>query len=657
MPSSTSNEEIDAFIRQISAEQALGMTRRLWGSVKQRRSEDGLLPRSAYVKALQHAARRILAKLEDAGFDADTWRTYTDFFLQAILAYGTSEVQPYLYLVEQLMAAVLAFPTRPVPLLKEYLYCVVARSTQRRKEMAAYMAQNPSGELSALERGPDLEYDNNFVACVVARPVMDVATVLEGLPTHMTFAHCHAIVHLKLCNPLKIPGCAYVTGGYCCDTCGLRGIRVGFQALVYDDEESDSAESNVDVRSNAQISRKKNYGFDMCMVCAVSFHAQQRENLLALMHAPHVAYAVGHAAGVVVVSAHYHARRHFVSRDSASLRPARALAASPSSKKTSSNSTAVADNNENSGELSDTIVGDSTSSIGSEEGAAAATRSAGKRLPLRPPLRKVGDSVAVAPQPPLTRGAASAGFVISLTLCLAPYGARPIAWVLSDAETHVDMQHMDEMLNQRLGPSSDWRSRVAVRRKNALSVHAAATRRRAAEVPVATSRSATPASVSSAPYTRPSGRALPGAPTVVAQVRSTSRPPANDGNDAGTCAICLCPFEGENPFIETSCHHCFHVGCIEEYTRTAGDVCPLCRASHVLPDMSRSTALAKNTYHVEVTLTEEESLWPYVDVCVGAILTRDGNYRNATSIAAAQCVRMYPNQIRVFDGQAPQTCL
>ncbi|KAG5503179.1 hypothetical protein GH5_04241 [Leishmania sp. Ghana 2012 LV757] len=657
MPSSTPDHGIDVPIRQISARQALERTRQLWESVRRRRREDGLLPRSAYAELLQHTARRILAKLEDAGFDADTWKTYTGFFMQAILAYGTSEVEPYLYVVEQLMTAVLAFPSQPVPLLKEYLHCIMAQSTQHSRELAAYVAQNPSGELSALVRVPDLEYDDNFVACVAARPATDVVKMLESLPRQLTFAHRHAIVRLKLCNPLKIPGCAYVSAGYCCDTCRLRGIRVGFQAMVYDDEAAYSTGSNCNVRSDAQISRRRNYGFDVCMACVVVFYAQQRENLLALMHVPHCAYAFGHVAGVAVLSARYYVRRHSVSRDPARPHHRSILATSTSSQTTSSNLTAAAEPDENIFDLSDTLVGYSTSSFGSEEGAATITHSAAKLPPLRPPLRKVSKSVTTVPQLPVTRGTASAGSVVSLTLCLAPYGARPIAWVLSDTEKHVEMQHMDEMLIQRLGPGSDWRSRVAVHRLNKISLHAASDRERAADAPAATSRSATLMRVNDASGSPCCGEAVPDSPTMLAQVLSTSSRLADTNVDVEICPICLSSFEGESPFIETSCHHWFQVGCIEEYTRTAGDVCPLCRAADVLPDMSRAAALTKNIYHVEVMLTEEECLWSYVDVCVGAILTRDGNYRNATSIAAAECVRLYPNQTKVFDRQVPQTCL
>lgn len=655
MPSASSHHGIDTSIRQISTAQALERTRQLWESVKQRSNEDDILPRSKYVEVLRYTARRILVKLEDAGFEADTWRTYTSFIAQAILAYGTSEAQSYLCIVERLMSAVLAFSTRPVPLLKEYLHCTAAQSTQRNEELPAYMASKPFGKFPALEPLPDLEYDDDFVACVAPCPVMDVISVLERLPRQLTFAHSHGIVHLRLCNPLKIPGCAYVSAGYSCDTCHLRGIRVGFQAMVYDNEEANGAQSQYNVRSEAQISSRKSYGFDVCVACAVFFYARQQQHLLALMRAPHFTYAFGHAAGVKVLSASYRARWNSVSHDTTSFRHLGATAMSLSSQKASGSIVATAAH-ENSDNLSYAVVGYTTSSFGSEEGAAVVKSMAIKRPPGRPPVRKVSGNATAVPLPPVTRCVVSAGFVVSFTLSLAPYGARPIAWVLSDAEKRIDMQRLDDMLVRGLGPGSDWRSRVVVCRKTQVPLRAAVTRRSAADVPEARAHSTTPVKSSHASNRPFGGKTLPYGPTLLPRVLATNSRLVDVTDDLETCAICLCPVEGENPIIETSCHHWFHVGCIEEHTHTAGDVCPLCRATHVLPDMSRATALAKNIYYVEVALTDEECLWPCVDVCVGVILTRDGNYRNATSIAAAECVRLYPNQVKGSGWQASQAC-
>ncbi|CAG9575043.1 conserved hypothetical protein [Leishmania major strain Friedlin] len=656
MPSAFSCHGIDTSIRQITTAQALERTQQLWEIVKQRSTEDGLLPRSMYVEVLRYTARRILVKLEDAGFDADTWRTYTSFLTQAILAYGTAEAQSYLCIVERLMSAVLAFPTRPVPLLKEYLHCAVAQSTQRNEELLVYMANKPFGKLPPLARLPDLEYGDDFVARVAPHSVMDVMSVLERLPSQLTFAHSHAIVHLKLCNPLKIPGCGYVSAGYFCDTCRLRGIRVGFQAMVYDNEGADGAQSKCSVRSDAQINHRKSYGFDVCMACAVFFYAQQQQHLLALMHAPHFAYAFGHAAGVTVLSASCRARWHSVRHDSTSFQHLGVTAASLSSHKASNNSIAATEAHERSDNLLGAVVGYTISSFDPDEGVAVPKSMAIKRPPVRPPVRKVNGNATAAPQPPVTRCVASAGFVVSFTLSLAPYGARPIAWVLSDADKRVDMQHMDEMLAQRLGPESDWRSCVAVRRKTQMPLRAGVTRRSAADMPAATPHSAKPAKSSHASHRLFGDKTLPHGPKLLPQVLGTSSRLVDVNDDLDTCAICLCPVEGENPIIETTCHHWFHVGCIEEHTHTAGDVCPLCRATHILPDMSRAAALARNIYHVEVTLTDEECLSPCVDVCVGVILTRDGNYHDATSIAAAECVRLYPIQMKGSGQQVSQAC-
>ncbi|TPP40654.1 hypothetical protein CGC21_8260 [Leishmania donovani] len=501
--------------------------------------------------------------LEYAGFDADTWWTYRSFFTQTILAHGTSEAQSYLCIVERLISAVLAFPTRPVSLLEEHLHCAVAQSTQRNEELLVYMVNKPFGKLPALEWLPGPEYGDDFVACVARRPVRDVMSVLERLPRQLTFARSDAI------------------------------------AMVYDNEEADAAQSKYNMHSDVQVSHRKSYGLDACMTYAAFFYTQPQQHLLPLMHAPHFTYAFGHAAGVKVLSASCRARRHSVSHDSTGFQHLGVTAASLSSHKAPSNSVTATEGHENSDKLSDAVAGFTTSSFGSEEGAA----------------------------PPVTRCMASVGIVVSFTLSLAPYGAWLIARVLSDAEKRVDVQRMDEML-----------------------AHSAA------DVPAATPHSAMPAKSSHAFHRLFGGNTLPHGPTLLPQVLGTSSRLVGVDDVLDTCAICLCRVEGENPIIETRCHHWFQVGCMEEDTHTAGDVRPLCCATHVLPDMSRATALAKNIYHVEVILTDEECLLPCVDVCVGVILTRDGNYRNATSIAAAECVRLYPNQMKGSDRQVSQAC-
>ncbi|GET89125.1 hypothetical protein, conserved [Leishmania tarentolae] len=648
---------IDLSIRQISAAQALERTQQLWERVQQQRKENDLLPQSTYVEVLCYTARRILVKLEDVGFDADTWRTYTNFFTQAVLAYGTSEMQSYLRIVERLMKVILAFPTRPLSLLQEYLYCVVAQAAQRNEEVATYVADNPSSKLPVLERLPDLEYDDKFVACVEPRPVMDVISLLGRLPKQLTFAHSNAVVHLRLSNPLKIPGCAYVSAGYSCDTCHLRGIRVGFQAMVYDNDEADASQSTCNVRSDAEISSKKSYGFDVCVACAVFLYAQQQQHLLALLHATHFTFAFGHAAGVKVLSASCCARWCSSSIDFTSPSHLGSATTSLPSQKPLSNSTVATETHGSRMNFFDPVVGFVTRNLGIAEGSAAAHSKVIKRPPVRPPVRKMNENSTTAPQPPLTRCVTNAGYTISFTLSLSPYGARPIAWVLSDAEKSVDVQHMDEILVRRLGPGSDWRSRVVVRRQMQMPVGAASTHTPTASMPAATQYSTMPAKSNDSSHQLFGGKTPLHGPALPPQVLSTRSQLVDVDGDVDRCAICLCPVEGENPIIETSCHHWFHVGCIQEHTHTVGDVCPLCRTTDVLPDMSRATALAKNIYHVEVRLTEEECMSPCVDVCVGVVLTRDGNYRNATSIAAAECVRFYPNQMKGLDRQVSQACL
>ncbi|KAG5502763.1 hypothetical protein JKF63_04530 [Porcisia hertigi] len=635
----------DMLIRQIPAEQALERTMGLWECVKHLRARDALVPQSMYIEILRYTARRILVKLEETGLDADTWKTYTDFFTQAILARGTSGVQTYLRTAERLMNAVLAFPSAPVPLLAEYIRCVLVQSTQSDKESAVQISQRPHGTPSGLKPLPDLEYDENVVACIVARPLTEVMEVLEGLPTQLTFAHRHAIVHLRLCNPFQVPRCEFVLGGYSCDTCRLRDIHTGFQAMVYDDEGAEDPLSNSNVRSNAQISGKS-YGFDMCMACVVFFYAQQQECLFCLMRAPHVTYAFGHAAGVKVFSARYRSRRQVVGSDITNPDRLNVRTTSPSPPKTSGSSCAAAERKGSLGSSSDAVFDNRPSCIDAERSATATKQAVmTRRPPARPPTRKISNGVTEAPKLPATRCVAYDKFVVLLTLSLAPYGARPIAWVLNDAEKRADKPHIEEVLRQRLGPESSWRSRVTVRRGTANPSHVAATARPTVAARASSLRSPAPVTESHATEKPRRDSDLPSDRGRLSHTHSAGVALADANDDLDTCAICLCPFERESPMIEMECHHWFHVSCIEEYTLTSGDVCPLCRTANVLPDMSRATALEKNIYYVEVTLTEAERLRPYIDLCVGAIITRDGNYRNASSIAAAECVRLYPTKL------------
>ncbi|KAK7200422.1 Zinc finger (RING finger) containing protein [Novymonas esmeraldas] len=727
MSSAGASNGMDRLVRRIPAADAVSRTGALWEAVKQRRAEDGPLPLSTYAELLQYTARRILVRLEDGHVDGDTWGSYVDFATQALFAHGTADMPSYLAILERILKAVLVFPVEPEPLLKEYLHCAVAQGAQRSSAVSAYASAHPVDDVPPLEKAPDLEYNDALVACIPARPVTEVMKVLASLPTRLTFAHRHAVVHLGLCNPLPIPGCAYVSTGYSCDTCRLRGIRVGFQAMVYDGDAEDATAAGVaaaaaaapaatapvvpaasvvhrsgrSVRSDAQISRKLSYGFDVCMACAVFFYGQQRENLLSLLHPPHRPYALGHAAGVVILSSRCRWRRHSLCLAGAcGMRPlSRGSSAASSSRKVSSVSPIVTATavKENSSDFSERTACCSSGSSASDEALVAATRIIVKRPPTRPPLRRssVSDSVSASPPlPPTTRCVAGAGLVACLRVGLAPYGARPIAWVLGDAERGVEVGQVDELLERRLGPRSGWRSRVSVSRavqlpSRAPPAAAAATtsiavseawpfaRSDEAEAGGAGAAAAAAAACDTAATPSP---ALPktaevvhplhrdGAPLESAvklpRVLSTGNPlcgaaadekdntDADDDEDEGdTCAICLCPFDGGNPMIETTCHHWFHVSCIEEYTRTASDACPLCRAAQALPDMSRAAALSKNVYRLEVALTEDECSWPYIDVCVGAVLTRDGNYHNATSVAAAQCVRLFPDQLREAGAQ------
>lgn len=748
----STNQGIDMIIRKITAEQAVEMTPQLWARLKSLPPED-MLPQSKYIEILRYTARRILVKIEEAGFNSETWKSYTDFFTQAIVAYGTADMQSYLRIIERLLSAVLGFPSRAQPLLKEYLNCAVSQSTQRNAELAIYLAKHPTGDLPQLERQPDLEYDDNFVAVIEAKPVSEAMKILEKLPSQLSFAHRHAIMHLKLCNPLPIPGCAYVSTGYCCDTCHLRGIRVGFQAMLYDEEDGDAGPAT-SVRSDAQISKKKTYGFDICMACAVTFYAQQRELLFGLLRSPHKSYSFGHAAGVHITQARYHSRRRAVSSTSSSpsyplsrqhslteqrLRPTVLSATATAQERRLSGQSCQSTSPSGSpsklpaGDFGIHVAASNSSSCGSS---AASTDSAGEKNgaaspvpavaaaaaaaasasppsgatspmdkakqppPVRPPSRRISSGRGI-PIPPATRCATEDVMCVSLSVTIAPYGARPIAWVLSRAEKFVHLNTMEEVLGKRIGPASQWRSQVKIeaasaqRRRRASAAAQAADGQFAARVSASSFQGggggsngavatpsrdivATPASspTSSPPLRqRPAGdspRDLMETMSPLQAREALQRSNSNsynqsqqqgsgqhacagssEGGDEEMCAICLCPFEGEEPVIETKCHHWFHVTCIEEYTRIAEDVCPLCRAEHALPDMSRATTLKNNAFKIVVELTEEQRELPYVDVCVGSVVTRDGNYRNATSIAAAQCVRVYPNQLRGYQIKSP----
>ncbi|KPI89265.1 hypothetical protein ABL78_1598 [Leptomonas seymouri] len=692
------NQGIDPIIRKITAEEAVEVTPQLWARLKSL-PPDETLPQSKYIEILRYTARRILVKIEEAGFNADTWKSYTDFVTQAIVAYGTADMQSYLRIVERLLTAVLGFPSGAQPLLKEYLSCVVAQSMQRNAELTLYLAKVPFGEPPQLEQQPDLEYDGNFVACIEAKPVSEAMKILEQLPSQLTFAHRHAVIHLKLCNPLPIPGCAYVSKGYRCDTCHLRGIHVGFQAMLYDEEVADSGGTMTGVRSDAQISRRKTYGFDICMACAVTFYARQRDYLFALLRSPHKPYSFGHAAGVRISQTCYHTRRRAVSSSSSS--PAFPLSRqqsgmdgkicplllvptlAPVRRRLSGHSTSP------NRSPSQHPVGDfciqvatSTSSCGSsacstdsatEKSGTAASQGGGAATkcfpPGRLPRRKMSHG-RIAPAPPVTRCVTQDVVCITLNVTIAPYRARPIAWVLSSAEKFVHMNSMESVLLKHIGPTSEWRSSVKIESSCALRCRQATLTAQVANRQFPTrvgalsfqAPTAPPRGMAASPPSQHLGDSPRGLMSTMSPLLAKGVLYDNSAYDNGNtasdadeelCAICLCPFAGEEPVIETKCCHWFHVTCIEEYIRTAEDTCPLCRAEHVLPDMTRATALKHNAFKIELELTEEQRQMPYVDVCVGSMLTRDGNYHNATSIAAAQCMRIYPNQLRGYQEKSP----
>ncbi|XP_029127697.1 probable E3 ubiquitin-protein ligase ATL45 [Cajanus cajan] len=54
---------------------------------------------------------------------------------------------------------------------------------------------------------------------------------------------------------------------------------------------------------------------------------------------------------------------------------------------------------------------------------------------------------------------------------------------------------------------------------------------------------------------------------------------AGDGDDGGTCAVCLGDFEeGEELRTLPECMHCFHVACIDTWLSNNSS-CPICRSS------------------------------------------------------------------------------
>lgn len=684
--------ELDESIRQISEAAAARRTDQVWLDVKSLLQSESPILFETYAELIQFTSRRILARLEEQQYSPEVWDTYVQFALDAIASFGTADMRYFIKILERLYESVFAFPVAPLPLLKAYMSCIVARRAQQESEMRRASSTAAADASDASEMGksgpPSLEYSGTAVACAEPLSPPLVQKILDQLPSQLTFAHTKAIVQMQLKNPLPIPGSLFVVPGYFCDTCHLGGIRVGYQAMLYDNETTESTAAG-SVRSSARIRSQNRFGFDVCIACAVEFYAQQQTALHSLLTSPHRPFHFGEAAGVELQSAVYQwqrqthltcidARHHLQHASSIGNSPpflslAGSLSAihgtsSPSRAATTTASTTTAgegrlsvvakkdpaSNGSSSctsgatSPLRSPLLAISSSSTAAASAAAAeVVKTVPKRLPrqiLRRPPSRLPISPDVAPNAPLTRciGGGQRRGVVVLQVTIAPYGARPIAWVMNEREKHLSIQEAETMMLERLGPQSSWRSGVGIRGTSLWELQGSSSSGTFSPQQSCCLRSPELSVESSCG----SG--------VVESASSPDKSSTNHSSSSGlsatdACTICLCPFDTELPAIRTTCGHWFHVRCMEDYVRVAADVCPLCRAPNALPEMSRSAALQRNKYQLTLHLTEEQSLKPHVDICVGAVITRDGYYRNATSIAAARLVRMAPLQRLSFE--------
>lgn len=349
---------VDKMMQGVSLSQARERHESVWREINAALLSHAKIPRTLYFDALLNSACLMKARMEEKGdFSEDLWGSYRQLLGHCVLTYGTVDVPKVLRLYEGVVKAVLRFPSRPYSLLQDYTNAVTA---QRERFQAAYARQQeaksrgeaaakggpgtaPSPETPPMPKPvdpvgvtaasaaaaaapappdlpqpdrPDIEYDGALSAVVPALAPHEVLRLLNDIPTRMCLAHRNGILRLKLTNPLAIPACTYVTTGYGCDTCRRQGLHVAYQAMLYDTEEEEAEEERAlaaasagggrnEVRSQAQIAKKRFLGFDVCSACAVFFFLEQKKNLMRCLRPPHQAFALGHASEVRILSAEY----------------------------------------------------------------------------------------------------------------------------------------------------------------------------------------------------------------------------------------------------------------------------------------------------------------------------------------------------------------
>lgn len=773
---------IDTMVRAVSLPDARESYEFLWREVSAALVASKDIRRTLYFDAFLKSARLILAKLEEKGdYTPELWASYCGLIGHCVLSFGTVEVPKLLQLFHGVTQAVLRFPSRPQGLLADYEECVKAqreqfelsflRQCQRRmpnggSDGASVSAADTSGGSSippapptkvTAPRHPEIEFEYPHNAAAPHISKRDILKILNDMPIRMCFAHSSGILHMKLTNPLEIPQCNFVTTGYSCDTCRLKGLHVAYQAMLYDseyDEEEAAAtgldasvsqspslstqtKSSAEVRSDAQIAKKKFHGFDVCTACAAYFFLEQKKNFIKCVQSHTGGFALGTATGVNIRKALYRsaplhadkspghcgtvaAGQGSPASDAAVATPvtcgtsrstAEGTPGHPAATHRDVNSEGLTHSSSSSGGFASPASppsrrGSRQASVLDLSLADAGQRLSSSPLPTAGPPPSLQAQAAAPPTAPNTRvsppplsapvaATQARPARIHLTVSIAPYGARPIAWVLPDAAATSSEADPAEYPMQELLPPRAWKERCHYRSDKAYKQRPASPRvsLKASKIDsvLATLKSVPSSSSSGSPGPAWTGRSAKAGPDPddepgsALSLSATVRPGASsrmlilckssDSDESGSeaddgdslslgtsfetttistnksaspstaesakedvCAICLNTLAGEVPVIETKCHHFFHVECIEGFVNMSENNCPLCRHPDALPEMTVHSALADNTFRVTVTLTPAEAAQESVTVCVGALVGRNGAFENIMSVSAARCI-------------------
>ncbi|EPY29860.1 hypothetical protein AGDE_09751 [Angomonas deanei] len=396
---------LDKLVRDIKPDDALKLFEEYMEKVKTTRAKKEEIPRPLYMNFLKYCAARVHIKLQEGKFSQETWLTYCDFFTSAMLSFGTADMEKMLDYSDKVVYSVLVYHSQSQPLLKEYLRCSAAQEEQRSKDLADLRAKDTINITTPvpLDQPPEIERDSHITAVAPAFPVEMVTRVLNRLPEKLSFAHTNGLLHMKLLNPLPIPDCPFVSSGYACDSCGLRGIRVAYEAMLYEEE----ADTNGVVRSNARIAQHYSHGYDMCTACAVYFYLRQEQHLKQCWMKPHDPFALGVAAGVAVKEASY-------------------------------------------------LNGEAIVTAAKEEFDDAPSHASVSPPSCGPSRKSSQNSSCTSPEPPMTRCKRVSTSFIDIEVGIAPIGSRPIAYVLPKAK---------ELLKEKVDilktfqPPSDWAER------------------------------------------------------------------------------------------------------------------------------------------------------------------------------------------------------